>query len=88
MHQTAKAAARQRVDTIEFEFRRRYSLAETDPRFLELTTEEMLTDLWAHRYADDPKALEEAEDPDFDPDDVAAQIGYREPELPDDFEDL
>lgn len=84
----AKEAARLRFDTIEFQYRRRYALTENDPRFLELSTEEMLTDLWAHKFADDPKALEEAEDPDFDPDDVASQIGYSEPAMPNDFEDV
>lgn len=55
----------------------------------------MATDLWMHRFAEDPKAVENTiEDEDFDPDNVAAEIGYREPagapdaELPDDFEDL
>jgi hypothetical protein len=62
-------------------------LPETDPRFTELTIEEMLTDLWAHKYADDPKALEEVVDDDFDIDAVAAELGYPET-LPDDFEDL
>lgn len=84
----AKEAARQRCNTIEFQFRRRYLLTENDPRFLDLTTEEMLTDIWAHRFNDDPKTLEEVEDTDFDADDVAAAIGYRAPELPDDFEEV
>lgn len=63
-------------------------MTENDPRFLSLTTEEMLTDIWAHKFIDDPKALEEVVDEDFDPDDVAAQIGYLEKDLPNDFEDL
>ena len=36
----------------------------------------MLTDIWAHRFHDDPKLLDEVEDEDFDPDDVARQIGH------------
>ncbi len=83
----AKEAARRRYNSIQFQYRRLYSLPENDPRFLDLTTEEMLTDLWTHKFHDDPKALEEVEDDDFDEDDVAAQIGYRGP-MPDDFEDL
>lgn len=84
----AKERARVRYNTVEFQYRRRYSLTENDPRFLSLTTEEMLTDIWAHKFIDDPKALEEVVDEDFDPDDVAAQIGYVEEDLPNDFEDL
>lgn len=50
----------------------------------------MLTDIYAHKFANDPKLLEEVEDADFDPEDVAAAIGYRPPEqeMPDDFEDV
>ncbi len=87
MEARAKEAARQRVETIEFAFRRKYMLTENDPRFLDLIPEEMLTDLWAHRFTDDPKLLDEIEDDDFNPDDVARQIGYSEP-MPDDFEEL
>jgi hypothetical protein len=83
----AKEAARQRHSSIEFLYRRKYNLPETDPRFMELTVEEMLTDLWAHKFADDPKALEEVVDDDFDVDAVAEKLGYAE-QLPDDFEDL
>lgn len=88
MYRRAKETARHRHSTIEFQFRRRYSLTENDPRFLDLTTEEMLTDIWAHKFHEDPKALEEVEDEDFDPDEVASQIGYGSDKLPDDFEDL
>lgn len=84
---SAKEAARHRHSTIEFHFRRRYSLTENDDRFLDLTIEDMLTDLWAHKFVEDPKALDEVEDTDFDEDDVAAQIGYGGA-MPDDFEDL
>lgn len=49
-----------------------------------------MTDIWAHRFTDDPKSLEEVEDEDFDMDDVADLIGYGTPveDLPDDFEDI
>lgn len=88
MYRQAKESARQRHNTIEFQFRRRYSLTENDPRFLDLTTEEMLADIWAHKFFEDPKALEEVEDEDFDPDDVARQLGYGDDNLPNDFEDV
>lgn len=51
----------------------------TDPRFLDATVDEMLTDIWAHRYAEDPKLLEEVEDEDFDPNEVASIIGVNDP---------
>lgn len=53
-----------------------------------MTVEDMLTDYWAHTYFDDPKALEEVEDDDFDIESVADLIGgARAPDV-DDFEDL
>lgn len=89
MYRTAKARARDLVGTVEFEFRRKYLLTETDPRFLDVTLEDMITDIWAHRFADDPKSMDEVEDEEFDADDVAAQLGYGDNiELPDDFEDV
>lgn len=90
LNRRAKDAARDRVDTIEFEYRRRYNLTINDPRFLDATTEEMLTDIWAHRFKEDPKLLNEFEDEDFNPDDVAAEIGRPQADLepPSDWETL
>lgn len=34
----------------------------------------MLTDVWAHRYADDPKLLQQVEDDDFDLDAVLDDV--------------
>ena len=48
----------------------------------------MLADFWAHTFEDDPKALDEIEDEDFNPDDVADLIGAPPPVEPDDWEDL
>jgi uncharacterized membrane protein len=45
-----------------------------------------MTDYFAHTFYDDPKAADEVVDDDFDPDDVARQIGAVQ--LPDDFEEL
>ncbi len=59
-----------------------------DPRFLDATVEEMLTDVWAHRFRDDPKLLEEIEDDDFNPDEVADLIGHGGDAIPDDWEPL
>jgi hypothetical protein len=46
-------------------FRRRYNLAPTDSRFLDATTEDILTDHWANFYFENPN-IEEVEDEDFD----------------------
>jgi len=81
----AKEAARQRLETIQFKYRRIYNLTVNDPRFLDATVEEMLTDIWAHRFEQDPKLLSDVEDEDFDPDEVADIIGANNP---DDWEDL
>lgn len=48
----------------------------------------MLTDIWAHRYKEDPKLLEEIEDEDFDADSVAREIGYVQEPDPGDWEPL
>ncbi len=52
----------------------------------------MLTDIWAHRFSEDPKLLNDVEDEDFDPDDVAAQIGanhaVQNDPVGDDWEDM
>lgn len=52
----------------------------TDPRYLDVTEEEMMADYYAHLYFDDPKAAEEDEDDDFNVDDVANQINANDPE--------
>lgn len=59
-----------------------------DPRFLESTIEEMLADYWSHTYEDDPKAMEEVVDEDFDENDVARLIGADIPPEGDDWEEL
>jgi hypothetical protein len=53
--------------TAEFWFRQKYRLPPTDPRYLGMTVEGMLSEFWAHHYFDNPKAAEqEIEDEDFD----------------------
>lgn len=70
----AKRRGKARSDTVEFRYRQKYNLPATDERFLEATTEEMLVDLYAHQYFDNPKRGDEYEDPDFDIDAEMAAI--------------
>lgn len=58
---------------LEFWFRRRYNLAPTDPRFLDVTIEQIETDFWAHTYFDKPPG-DELEDEDFDVDEIMKQM--------------
>ena len=46
---------------------------------------DMLEDYWMHTFYDDPKAADEIEDEDFDPEKVAELINQP---LPNDFEPL
>ena len=71
------------AQTAEFWFRRQYNLPPSDPRFLDVTVEEMLTDYWAHHFYNNPKAGEqEVEDEEFD---MQAELD-RMAENPDDWE--
>jgi hypothetical protein len=53
-------------ETLEFQFRRKYLLPPNDPRFLEMSPEDMLVDMWAHTYADNPKLREQDVSEGFD----------------------
>lgn len=61
--------------TVEFQFRRRYSLPPTDPRFLDATREEVLVDWWAHQHTDDPGLRNEVA---MDSEDYEAEIAAME----------
>lgn len=80
----AKTEGLARFKTVEFWYRRKYSLPATDPRFLAVTVDEMLADYYAHLFFDDPKAAETVEDENFDQDAVAREIGF----AGDDWEDV
>lgn len=77
LEKLSKRRGRERAKTIEFRFRRRYNLTENDDRFLDATVEEMMTDLFAHHFFENPKASEEFEDDDFD---LAAELAAIEAE--------
>lgn len=58
---------------MNFWFRKKYNLAPNDPRFLELTREDIETEYWAHFYSEN-KVTEEFDDEDFDEDAYLAQL--------------
>jgi hypothetical protein len=72
--QEAKAEGKIRAKTMEFRYRRRYSLTSNDPRFLDTTREEMLTDLFAHHYFENPKEADEVIDEEFDAEEVMRHL--------------
>ena len=69
---------------MEFWFRKRFSLAPTDPRFLDLTTEQLVVEFWAWSYDANPNLSEEVEDEDFD----IEEVKRRMEENPDDWADV
>lgn len=56
-----------------FWFRRTYGLTPNDPRLLDLTTEEIEADFWAHHFYENP-ATESGEDEDWDTDQVLGMM--------------
>lgn len=59
--------------SLEFWFRRKYGLTPSDPRFLELTTEDIEAEYWAYHYQEHD-GQQEAEDDDFDLDAEIARM--------------
>lgn len=51
--------------SLEFWFRSKYNLPPHDPRFLDMTTEDIEAEYWAHHYREQA-GKEEIEDEDFD----------------------
>lgn len=91
LRRRASAAGLDESGTATFQFRRRYNLPPTDPRFLDATMEQVVIDNWAHAHADDPKLRDERhETADFDEELRAAEAEHgieaeSDPEpLPDD----
>lgn len=75
-------------ETVEFQFRRRYNLSPSDPRFLNTGADEMLVDWWAHRFCDDPKLKDEAINPDFEADLAEMEAAARASDDPNDWEEV
>lgn len=93
LRRRAREAGEKLASSYEFWFRRKYNLSPRDPRFLEATIEDILTDWWAYRYAENPN-LEISEDDEFDveeqlrrAEELAEQEAATLP-LPNDFEDI
>lgn len=84
MRYESKRTAKKRFLTIEFWYRRKYNLPSSDPRFLAIDVQEMLTDYWAHHFYDNPKAADAIEDENFD---LQAEIDLMN-ENPDDWDTL
>lgn len=60
---------------VSFWFRHRYRLPPTDPRFLDMTLEDMEAEYWAvHYFETKDDSSEEFEDDDFDEAAILAQI--------------
>jgi hypothetical protein len=67
---------------MEFWFRKKFNLAPNDPRFLDLTQEQLFIEYWAWQYDANPNLSEEVEDDEFDLDEVVRSMEER----PDDWE--
>lgn len=50
---------------MDFHVRRRYAMPPTDPRFLDMTIEDVVLDYWAHAVTDNPKLRDEHVNPNF-----------------------
>ena len=74
--------------SVAFWFRRRYNLPPTDPRFLDATLFDMMSDFWAHHYAENPDAAKEAIDDDFNLDAELRLADQEAGDLPNDFEEI
>lgn len=60
--------------TYAFWFRKTYQLAPTDPRYLAMTEEDVMTEFWAYELSNRDSSEEEIEDEEFDLDEVLAGI--------------
>lgn len=54
------------LNSVDLWYRRTFRLTHNDPRYLETTAEERLTDYWAWQYTENPKLLDSVEDESFD----------------------
>jgi hypothetical protein len=67
----SKVAGREQAGTIPLWYRRQFNLPANDPRYLDLTIGEILTEYWSQHYDDLHRAgklEDDFENPDFDED--------------------
>lgn len=69
----AKQLGRELQNSLDLWYRRTFNLTVNDPRFLNTTRKERLTDYWAWQYADNPKLLDAVEDESFDLEAIQAE---------------
>lgn len=73
--------------TAGFWFRKKYNLPPTDPRYLDLSREAILTEYWAYRYEAEPDLDEkEVRDDTWDKDELLRQFAA-EAAIDDNWED-
>lgn len=63
-----KAIAKDKAQRIEAWYRDRYRLPPNDPRFLSLTSADLLLEYWTVHYLNAPPGQQEFDTPDFDKD--------------------
>jgi hypothetical protein len=78
MRRESRQKGRDRAQTLEFWFRRKFNLPPTDPRFLDLTLDDLTVEYWAWYFHEHPDG-EVAEDDDFDKDAVIAAMESGDP---------
>lgn len=54
------------MNGVDLWYRRTFRLTPNDPRYINTTRKERLTEYWAWQYQEDPKLLEAVEDDSFD----------------------
>lgn len=61
------------VNGVDLWYRRTFRLPKNDPRYLNTTRKERLTEYWAWQFEENPKLLEAVEDDSFDLEDIQRQ---------------
>ncbi len=87
LERSAKDEAVEIAKTARFWFRKKYGLPPTDPRYLDMTDQAMLTEYWAHYYYDKPESEYEGGTDNYD-DELAAMDAALGIANDDDFEDI
>ncbi|EBO9898490.1 hypothetical protein EF72_21370 [Salmonella enterica] len=73
------------MNGVDFWYRKTYRLSLHDPRYLETTLEERLSEYWAWQYQENPKLLDVVEDDTFDMEAIQREWADEQGEEPDIF---